>query len=166
MKFKVVVHPEPEGGFWGEVPALPGCYSQGETVEQLLVNLREAALGYLEVLREEGRQPDEIIGRTRVMSGYRQMCRLLQQNGWVQTYSRQSPHLWKPGEIKIITVLIRQPKSQAWSGQSIARTPILPGSVFRIRVSGWLNLPRARSDVCDTAPRSRPDQPQLPPRPR
>ncbi len=57
MKFKVVVHPEPEGGFWGEVPALPGCYSQGETVEQLLVNLREAALGYLEVLREEGRQP-------------------------------------------------------------------------------------------------------------
>ncbi|MBP7826670.1 MAG: type II toxin-antitoxin system HicB family antitoxin [Verrucomicrobia bacterium] len=57
MKFKVVVHPEPEGGFWGEVPALPGCYSQGETIEQLLVNLREAALGYLEVLREEGRQP-------------------------------------------------------------------------------------------------------------
>ena len=57
MKFKVVVHPEPDGGFWGEVPALPGCYSQGETVEQLLVNLREAALGYLEVLREEGRQP-------------------------------------------------------------------------------------------------------------
>lgn len=57
MKFKVVVHPEPDGGFWGEVPALPGCYSQGETIEQLLVNLREAALGYLEVLREEGRQP-------------------------------------------------------------------------------------------------------------
>ncbi|HPY31659.1 MAG TPA: type II toxin-antitoxin system HicB family antitoxin [Verrucomicrobiota bacterium] len=57
MKFKVVVHPEPEGGFWGEVPALPGCYSQGETIEQLLVNLREAALGYLEVMREEGRQP-------------------------------------------------------------------------------------------------------------
>lgn len=57
MKFKVVVHPEPDGGFWGEVPALPGCYSQGETVEQLLVNLREAALGYLEVMREEGRQP-------------------------------------------------------------------------------------------------------------
>jgi predicted RNase H-like HicB family nuclease len=57
MKFKVVVHPEPDGGFWGEVPALPGCYSQGETIEQLLVNLREAALGYLEVMREEGRQP-------------------------------------------------------------------------------------------------------------
>jgi predicted RNase H-like HicB family nuclease len=57
MKFKVVVHPEPEGGFWGEVPALPGCYSQGETVAELMSNLREAALGYLEVMREEGRQP-------------------------------------------------------------------------------------------------------------
>ncbi len=57
MKLKVVVHPEPGGGYWGEIPALPGCYSQGETVEELMENLREAALGYLEVMREEGRQP-------------------------------------------------------------------------------------------------------------
>jgi predicted RNase H-like HicB family nuclease len=57
MKFKVVVHPEPEGGFWGEIPALPGCYSQGETMPELMENLREAALGYLEVMREEGGQP-------------------------------------------------------------------------------------------------------------
>jgi len=39
------------------VPALPGCYSQAETVPELMENLREAASGYLEVLREEGRQP-------------------------------------------------------------------------------------------------------------
>ena len=57
MKFKVVIHPEPKGGFWGEVPALPGCYSQGETEVELMENLREAALGYLEVLRTEGREP-------------------------------------------------------------------------------------------------------------
>ncbi len=57
MIFKVVVHPEPAGGFWGEVPSLPGCYSQGETVATLMENLREATLGYLEVMREEGRQP-------------------------------------------------------------------------------------------------------------
>jgi len=57
MIFKVVVHPEPGGGFWGEVPSLPGCYSQGETVATLMENLREATLGYLEVMREEGRQP-------------------------------------------------------------------------------------------------------------
>jgi len=54
VKFKVVIHPEPKGGFWGEVPALPGCYSQGETETELMENLREAALGYLEVLRTEG----------------------------------------------------------------------------------------------------------------
>ncbi|HEY1663167.1 MAG TPA: type II toxin-antitoxin system HicB family antitoxin [Verrucomicrobiae bacterium] len=58
MTFKTVIHPEPKGGYWGEVPALTGCYSQGETVEELLANLREAAQGCLEVLRAEGRSPD------------------------------------------------------------------------------------------------------------
>jgi predicted RNase H-like HicB family nuclease len=54
---KVVIHPEPSGGYWGEVPALGGCYSQGESIEELMANLREAALGCLEVMREEGRSP-------------------------------------------------------------------------------------------------------------
>ena len=58
MNFKVIVHPEPDGGCWGEIPALAGCYSQGETVEEMMANLREAATGYLEVLRAEGRTPD------------------------------------------------------------------------------------------------------------
>jgi predicted RNase H-like HicB family nuclease len=58
MVFKIVVHPEPAGGYWGEVPSLPGCYSQGESIEELEANLREAASGYLEVLRAEGRSPD------------------------------------------------------------------------------------------------------------
>jgi len=59
--FTVVIHEEPTGGFWGEVPALPGCYSQGETVDELLSNLREAIAGALEVLEEEGRAPDASI---------------------------------------------------------------------------------------------------------
>lgn len=59
--FTVVIHEEPAGGFWGEVPALPGCYSQGETVDDLLANLREAISGVLEVLREEGRAPETSI---------------------------------------------------------------------------------------------------------
>ena len=42
MKIKVIIHPAEEGGFWAEVPALPGCYSQGETVEEMLENIREA----------------------------------------------------------------------------------------------------------------------------
>ncbi len=58
MTYKAIIHPEPTGGYWGEVPALTGCYSQGETVEELLTNLREAAQGCLAVLREEGRSPD------------------------------------------------------------------------------------------------------------
>ncbi len=58
MIFKAVIHPEPGGGYWGEVPALAGCYSQGGTMEELLANLREAATGCLEVITEEGRSPD------------------------------------------------------------------------------------------------------------
>jgi predicted RNase H-like HicB family nuclease len=48
--FTVVIHEEPTGGFWGEVPTLPGCYSQGETVDELLGNLREAIAGVLDVI--------------------------------------------------------------------------------------------------------------------
>ena len=44
-KFAIVIHQEPEGGFWAEVPALPGCYSQGETIEDLKANVREAIEG-------------------------------------------------------------------------------------------------------------------------
>jgi predicted RNase H-like HicB family nuclease len=56
--FAVVIHQEASGGYWGEVPALPGCYSQGETVEELLANLREAIAGTLEVMKEEGGKPE------------------------------------------------------------------------------------------------------------
>jgi len=49
MKLKVLIHKAEEGGFWGEVPALPGCFSQGETVPELLENLREAILCHLDV---------------------------------------------------------------------------------------------------------------------
>ena len=59
--YAVVIHEEPTGGFWGEVPALPGCYSQGKSVDELLANLREAIAGVLEVMREEGRAPESSI---------------------------------------------------------------------------------------------------------
>ena len=58
-KFAAVIHAEPTGGYWGEVPALPGCYSQGETVDELLANLREAIAGVLEVMHEEGRTVEQ-----------------------------------------------------------------------------------------------------------
>jgi predicted RNase H-like HicB family nuclease len=48
MKVKILVHEAEEGGFWAEVPALPGCASQGETMEELIANVREAISGWLE----------------------------------------------------------------------------------------------------------------------
>jgi predicted RNase H-like HicB family nuclease len=47
MQVKVVVHEAEEGGFWAEVPALPGCVSQGETMEELLANVRDAIEAWL-----------------------------------------------------------------------------------------------------------------------
>jgi predicted RNase H-like HicB family nuclease len=49
MKIKVVVHEAEEGGYWAEVPAIPGCATQGETFEELLHNLYEAVEGCLSV---------------------------------------------------------------------------------------------------------------------
>ncbi len=49
MKIKVVVHEAEEGGFWAEVPAIPGCSTQGETMEELMKNLHEAIEGCLSV---------------------------------------------------------------------------------------------------------------------
>ena len=49
MKIKVVIHDAPEGGYWAEVPAIPGCATQGETFEELLRNLYEAVEGCLSV---------------------------------------------------------------------------------------------------------------------
>jgi predicted RNase H-like HicB family nuclease len=47
MKLKVIIHEAEEGGYWAEVPALPGCFSQGETLDEIMENIREAAEGWL-----------------------------------------------------------------------------------------------------------------------
>jgi len=49
MKLKVIVHEAEEGGYWAEVPAIPGCATQGDTFEELLSNLYEAVEGCLSV---------------------------------------------------------------------------------------------------------------------
>jgi len=49
MKVKVVIHEAEEGGYWAELPAIPGCATQGETFEELLTNLYEAVEGCLSV---------------------------------------------------------------------------------------------------------------------
>lgn len=55
-KFKVVLQPEPEGGYSVFVPTLPGCASQGETEAEALANIKEAIALYLEGLKAD-RQP-------------------------------------------------------------------------------------------------------------
>ena len=47
MKLKVIVHDAAEGGYWAEVPAIPGCATQGDTFEELLDTLYEAVEGCL-----------------------------------------------------------------------------------------------------------------------
>ena len=49
MRLQAIVHDDPAGGFWAEVPAIPGCATQGETVEELMQNLAEAVEGCLSV---------------------------------------------------------------------------------------------------------------------
>jgi predicted RNase H-like HicB family nuclease len=49
MKIKVIVHEAEEGGYWAEVPAIPGCATQGDTFEELLSNLYEAVEACLSI---------------------------------------------------------------------------------------------------------------------
>ncbi|QSJ20973.1 type II toxin-antitoxin system HicB family antitoxin [Nostoc sp. UHCC 0702] len=53
MNIKVVLEPSNEGGYTVFVPSLPGCISEGETIEESLENIQEAILLYLEPLEEE-----------------------------------------------------------------------------------------------------------------
>jgi predicted RNase H-like HicB family nuclease len=48
VPIRVVVHPAVEGGYWAEVPALPGCFTGGETLDELRANAAEAIAGWIE----------------------------------------------------------------------------------------------------------------------
>ena len=70
MEYTVIFHHAEEGGYWVEAPALPGCYSQGETVEEAMKDITEAIESHLEALREDKQEiPTEeefIIGKAKV----------------------------------------------------------------------------------------------------
>jgi predicted RNase H-like HicB family nuclease len=53
MDYTILIHQAEEGGFWSEVPALPGCYSQGETIDETLLNTKEAIEAHLLALKED-----------------------------------------------------------------------------------------------------------------
>ncbi|MDB5114998.1 MAG: hypothetical protein JWQ79_490 [Mucilaginibacter sp.] len=54
LTYKVLLKPEPEGGYTVNVPALPGCITYGETLEEAKINAQEAIELYVESLKEHG----------------------------------------------------------------------------------------------------------------
>ena len=52
MKIKAIIHPAEEGRYWAEVPALPGCITEGDSLEEVTHNLKDAIKGWLAVANE------------------------------------------------------------------------------------------------------------------
>ncbi len=68
MKIKAIVHEAEEGGFWAEVPAIPGCATEGETMDELMRNLHEAIEGCLSVDEPAARSASSSYRRQPVLS--------------------------------------------------------------------------------------------------
>jgi predicted RNase H-like HicB family nuclease len=49
MKLKTIIHQAEEGGYWAEMPAIPGCAAQGETMQELIQNVYDAVEGCLSI---------------------------------------------------------------------------------------------------------------------
>lgn len=69
-EYTIIIHPAEEGGYWVKVPTLPGCFSQGESIEEAMRNIKEAIELHIEGLLEEHEpvpvENDLIIGRIQV----------------------------------------------------------------------------------------------------
>ncbi len=63
MKLKVIIHEAEEGGYWAEVPSIPGCATQGDTFDELLSNIYEAVEGCLSIDVKD----IELTGKDKVM---------------------------------------------------------------------------------------------------
>ena len=70
MQYTVIVHNAEEGGYWVEVPSLPGCFSQGETIDEAMSSARDAIECHIQGLKDDGQivpQEEElVIGRVDV----------------------------------------------------------------------------------------------------
>jgi predicted RNase H-like HicB family nuclease len=70
MEYTIIIHKAEEGGFWAEVPALSGCFSQGETIEETIANTKDAIELHVSCLKEDNEIiPDDevfIISRVKV----------------------------------------------------------------------------------------------------
>jgi predicted RNase H-like HicB family nuclease len=62
MEYVLVIHVAEEGGYWAGVASLPGCFVQGETIDELLADAPDVISSHVEALREDGQDvPDERI---------------------------------------------------------------------------------------------------------
>lgn len=63
MKIRAIIHPAGEGGYWAEVPALPGCITEGDTMEEVMANLQDAIQGWLDVAnsRQAVESTDQVV---------------------------------------------------------------------------------------------------------
>lgn len=63
MKIRAIIHPVEEGGYWAEVPALPGCITEGETMDEVTANLKDAIEGWLDVAnsRDATESTDQVV---------------------------------------------------------------------------------------------------------
>ncbi len=59
VKFTMVVHEADEGGYWASIPELPGCFTQGETLDELRSNAQEAITGHLTAMSDRGETAPE-----------------------------------------------------------------------------------------------------------
>jgi predicted RNase H-like HicB family nuclease len=57
MRYTVIFERQPDGGYHASCPALPGCHSEGDTLDEATSNVREAIAAYLESLRAHGEDP-------------------------------------------------------------------------------------------------------------
>lgn len=58
MEYVLVIHSADEGGYWAEVPALSGCFVQGETIDEVLRDAPDAIASHLDALDAFGEAPD------------------------------------------------------------------------------------------------------------
>ena len=110
MNIKTIIHDAEEGGYWAEVPAIPGCVSQGETMEELLINLREAIAGCLAIdvaPTPAGRSRKDFgFGCMRPVSGPI-FAKLVERRGWQLLRVNGSHHIYgREGSILRLTIPI------------------------------------------------------------
>lgn len=72
VEYTILIHKDPERGYWAEVPSLPGCFSQGETIEETIANTKEAIELHIEGLLEDNAEipldEDFILSRVKVLT--------------------------------------------------------------------------------------------------